>query len=172
MHGGGEVGREGGIDKFAAMLRDAKILAEKRLGGGGAEADNHFGMNSSDLGIKPRAARGDFGGIGFFVDAAFSPGLPFEMFHGIGDVNFFAVDSGFDERVVEKLAGGADERFAGQVFLIAGLLADEHQLAMGGAFAENGLRAELPEIAIFASFCGFAQLWESGFGGNQIQLLG
>ena len=35
---------------------------------------------------------------------------------------------------------GADERAAGEVLLVAGLLADEHQLGLGSS-AEDGLRA-------------------------------
>ena len=91
-----DVRRECRFHKFAAMLCDAKILAEQGLGGGGAEADDHFGVDRSDFGVEPRPASGDFGGAGFFVDAAFAARLPFEMFHGVGDVNFFAIDAGFD----------------------------------------------------------------------------
>ena len=39
------------------MLRDAEILAEQRLSGGGAEADNYFGLDRGDFGIEPRACR-------------------------------------------------------------------------------------------------------------------
>lgn len=84
---------------------------------------------------------GDFCGVGFFMDAAFPAGFPLEMLDGVGDVNFFAVDAGFYQRVVEQLACGTDERFSGLVFLVAGLLADENKLAVLRAFAENGLRA-------------------------------
>jgi hypothetical protein len=106
------------------------------------------------------------------MDAAFAAGLPLEMLDGVGYVNFFAVDAGFYERAIEQFACGADERFTGEIFLVAGLLADEHELTVRGTFAENGLRAELPEIAVFAGFGGFAQFVEGGFGGDEVQLLG
>jgi hypothetical protein len=94
------------------------------------------------------------------------------MLDGVGYVNFFAVDSGFHKRGIEQLACGTDERFSSLIFLVAGLLADEHELAVRGTFAENGLPAELPEIAVFAGFCGFAQFFERGFRGDQVQLFG
>ena len=100
------------------------------------------------------------------MDAAFAAGLPLEMFHGVGDVNFLAVDAGFHKRVIEQLACGADERFSGKIFLVAWLFAHEHELAVRCAFPENGLGAELPEIAVFAGFGGFAQFVERGFGGD------
>src|ERR671922_12931 len=55
------------------------------------------------------------------------------------------------ERPVEQLPGRADERFAGLVLLIAGLLADEHRLRFRQSFAEDGLRPGLPEGARLAS---------------------
>jgi hypothetical protein len=113
-------------------------------------------MDGGNFGVEPGAARGNFGGIWFFVDATFAARLPLEMFDGVGYVNFFAIDAGFDERVIEQLPCGTDEGFAGEVFLIARLLANEHEFAVRGTFAENRLRAELPEVAVFAGFSGFA----------------
>src|ERR1700686_5047179 len=101
MDGGGNVGREGGLDKFAAMLGDAEIFAEQGLGCCGAQTNNYFGTDGGDFCIEPGTASGDFGGVGFFVDAPFAAGLPLEMFHCVGYVDFFTVDSGFDESVIE-----------------------------------------------------------------------
>ena len=41
------------------------------------------------------------------------------------------------KHIVEQLTGGADERLALQILLLARTLADEHQLALGIADAEN-----------------------------------
>src|SRR5262249_6837962 len=67
-----------------------------------------------------------------------------EVFHGVGDVERLAVDTGVAQRAVEHLAGGADERRVAEVLLITGLLADEHDARVRGATAEDGLR-RVPE---------------------------
>ena len=96
------------------------------------------------------------------MQADFSAGYEFEMFHGVGDVDLLAVDAGFLQCPVEHQPGGSDERFAGKVFLVAGLLADQHDLGMLRAFAEHGLRRILPEMT-GAAVAGFlAQDFEAG----------
>ena len=166
MHCGHDVGRERAIEKFASMLREAKSAAEERLSRGGAETHDHFGLESGNFGFEPRTAGSDFGGVGLFVDAALAAGLPLEMFYGVGDVDFLAVDAGFDEGGVEELSRGSDEGTALEVFLISRLFADEHDFRVVLAFAEDGLRAALPEVAILAMFGGFGQLREAGVQGN------
>ena len=136
--------RERRFEKFAAMLGDSEIAAEQGLGGGGTEADDYLGFEGCNFGLEPGAAGFNFRGAGLFVDAAFSSWFPFEMLYGIRDVNFLAIDSRCDERFVEKFAGGADERFAFEIFLIAGLLADHHHFCERRAFTENCLRGIPP----------------------------
>ena len=69
------------------------------------------------------------------------------MLYRVGDIDLFAVDAGFRKRAVEHVAGRAHERFAREVFLVAGLLADQHQPGLGGAFAKHGLCGVLPQRA-------------------------
>ena len=52
---------------------------------------------------------------------------------------------------VEHLAGRADERAAGEILLVARLLADEHDRGVERAFAEHGLRRALVEGAAACS---------------------
>ncbi len=82
------------------------------------------------------------------------------MLDDVGDIGELAVDPGFLERPVEQLSGGPDERPAGEVLLVAGLLADEHQPGLWPSFAEDGLRARLPEVTAFAPLGGVANLLE------------
>ncbi len=88
-------------------------------------------------------------------------GIEFEMLHRVGDVDGAAIDTGFLHCAVHHLSRGADERPADGVFLVAGLLADEHHLRVGRAFAEHRLRGRFkqmttPAIAGFAR--GFQEL--------------
>ena len=86
------------------------------------------------------------------------------MFHRIGDVDFLAIDAGFFKRAIEYLAGGSDERFAGDIFFVAGLLADQHDLGMLRAFAEHGLRRIFPKMTGAAAAGFFAQDFEAAAG--------
>src|SRR4029077_15351503 len=73
--------------------------------------------------------------------------------YGVGDINFFAIDAGFEKSFVKKLPCRADERFAFEIFLITGLLADEDyfRFCAGSLLcAEAGLRGVFPEVACFA----------------------
>ena len=80
------------------------------------------------------------------MDATFAAWLPFEMFHRIRDVNFFAIDPGFFKSAIHDFSGWSDERFAGHIFVIAGLLTDQHHRRFFGAFAENGLRCAFVQV--------------------------
>jgi hypothetical protein len=142
------------------MLRDAEIASEQSLRSGGAEANDCFGFDGGDLSVKPGAACGNLGRTWFFVDTTLAARLPLEMFYGVGDVDLRAVDAGFDEGRIEQFACGANEWLAFEVFLIAGLLADQQDFGIGRAFAEDGLRAAFPEVAGFARFGGLAEVVE------------
>src|SRR5207249_9791108 len=81
------------------------------------------------------------------VDATLATRLPLEVLDGIGDPDLVTVDAGLFEGLVEHAAGGSDEGFTGAVLVVAGLLADEHDLRVSRPLAKDGLRSELPEIA-------------------------
>src|SRR5690606_11314803 len=104
----------------AAVAGDAHLRAEQGLCGGGAEADEHRGLDEGELGEQPRPAGADLVRLGFHVDAPLAAGLPAEVLDRIADVYIVARDAGGRERAVEHAAGGTDERRALTVFLIAG----------------------------------------------------
>ena len=82
-----------------------------------------------------------------------------EVLDRVGDVDARAVDPGLLQRRVEQLAGRADERPSGEVFLVARLLADEHDRRVERPFAEHGLGRMLVEVAAGA----FARVLEQRF---------
>ena len=125
----------------------AKVATEQRLCRGGAEANNYFRVECGDFGVEPRPAGRYFCCIWFFVNAAFSSRFPLEVFCRVGDVNLFAVDACFRKRFIQEVAGGADKRFAFQIFLIAWLFADKNNSRSREALAEHGLRGMFSEIA-------------------------
>src|SRR5205085_5780207 len=96
---------------------------------------------------EPRAAGGDLARAGLGVDAALAARLPLEVLHDVRDIDPPAIDPRIRERAIEKLACGADERATREVFLVARLLADEHQGGVAIALAEHRLGAPLPQRA-------------------------
>jgi hypothetical protein len=53
------------------------------------------------------------------------------------------------------------------IFFVARLFPDQHNAGIAAAFAKDGLRAQLPEIACFAPGGGHAQGRQRGFSWNQ-----
>jgi hypothetical protein len=65
--------------------------------------------------------------------------LEFEMLHGVGDEDLAAVEPRLLDGTVEHAPGRADKRLAFEVFLVARLLADQHQPGARGALAGHHL---------------------------------
>ena len=93
---------------------------------------NHPRPGQRDLGLEPRPAGGNLRAVRLGVDAPFAARLPLEVFHNIGEIHTGAVDPGLVERAIEQLPGRTDERVAGDVFGVAGLLTNHHHRRSGG----------------------------------------
>src|SRR5688572_32919314 len=150
--------------RLAALLGDLELVAEHRLGRRRAQGDDHVRANDFDLGLEPRFTCRDLPRARLGVNAPLAALFELEVFDGVGDVDFAAVDADFFQDLVEHRAAGADERLARAIFLIARLLADEHDARVGGTFAEDGLRGELVQVAALAALRRFAQGGKREFG--------
>jgi len=73
------------------------------------------------------------------VQPPLAPHLVFKMFDGIGDVGVVAEDTGFLQRGIENATCRTDKRFAGEIFLIARLLADQHEVGLARSLARHRL---------------------------------
>lgn len=155
------------VEDAAAVLGDAERFAEEGLGGGSAEADDHFRLNFFQFGVEPGAAGGDFAGAGLFMEAAFAARFPFEVLDGIRDVDFVAVDAGFDEAVVEQQAGGTDKGLAFAVFAVAGLFADEDEAGRCIAGSKDGLRGIFKERTTLAGAGGLTEAFQIAAAGQE-----
>ena len=114
-------------------------LAEDGLGRRDAEANDHARLHELCFRLQPGPAGRNFRGGRLFVFPTLSLGLPFEVFHGIGDIDLTPRNADFSQRLVQDLPCGTDKRFPGQVFLIARLFADEQERRMEASFAEDRL---------------------------------
>jgi hypothetical protein len=128
VHRRGDQRREIGLDRPAALAREAEAGAEQRLRGGGAEEDQRLRLDDPQLCEQPRQARVDLRLLRRLVDAALAALLELEVLDHVGDVDVGASDADPLERLVELAARGADEHSAGAILAIAGHLAHHHQL--------------------------------------------
>lgn len=65
--------------------------------------------------------------------------LEFKVLHGIGHVNISAIDSGIRQSPVQQFSRGSDERMTLNIFLVAGLLADQYDSRRPGTLPETRL---------------------------------
>lgn len=62
------------------------------------------------------------------MEAALAVRFPLEMLHGVGDVNFIALDPRILERAIKDFASRPDKRLSSEVLLVARLLTQEQLL--------------------------------------------
>src|SRR5204862_593699 len=101
-------------------------------------------MNDRELGSEPVVAGHHLGAVRSLVDATLAARLPLEVLHRIGQIDVLARDSRLCQRPVEFVTGGAHERLALPIFLVSGLLADEHDARGRWTGTEHDLRRVTP----------------------------
>ncbi|VXC70677.1 hypothetical protein SPHINGO8AM_190046 [Sphingomonas sp. 8AM] len=131
----------------ATFAADRHDLAEQAARRGRAQRYRHLRTQQQLLLLDPPATRLDLARVRLGVDAALAARLKLEVLDRVGDIGLLAGNPGRGEGAVEHLTGRSDERMAGEILLIAGLLTDEHHRRRHRAFAEHGLRRVLVEVA-------------------------
>lgn len=95
--------------------------------------------------------------FGFWWMRFLPRGSHLKCFHRVGHVRAPPIDPGRLQRGVQQPPGRADERRAGNILLVAGLLADHHERGARLAGAEHRLRPSLPQRAPAAAARRLAQ---------------
>jgi hypothetical protein len=104
-------------------------------------------MHDRDFSVKPRTARADFAGFRLCVNPPLPSRLPLEMFYDIGHVRTVAFDARLRECLVQNPACGPDKGVSREIFIVAGLLAHEHDIGLGFPFSKHRLRRIPPQMA-------------------------
>src|ERR1051325_2176832 len=164
MHSGKHNRSERRRHALSALGRDLELTAEQRLRRGRPHAHERLRLHDRELVVYARAVRVDLALVRTLVDPPLAARLPFEVLDDVGDVDGFAIDARFFERAIEQFAGRTDERMALQVFVVARLLADEHQFRALRSFSKYGLPRVLPQIAVAARLCRATHLRERAGG--------
>ncbi len=90
------------------------------------------------------ACSGNLSGIRLFVNAAFAARLPFKVFDGIRNVNFFSINPRFHQSFIQHSSGRTNKRLPFQILSIARLFPYENNFGFRSALAKYGLRCALP----------------------------
>jgi len=83
-----------------AVLRNAEFAPQQRFGPRSPSTTMTSGCKDR-ISVSSRAAGSDFSAVRLFVDAPLAARFPFECLYSIGDVGFFASDSGFLQGAVQ-----------------------------------------------------------------------
>src|SRR5262249_16649340 len=142
--------------------------AKQCLSGSRSEANYYSRFYRSDFSFEPGTAGGDVHRSRPLVNASLASRFPVEVFDYVCDVDLCAVDAAVDHLFFKELAGGADKRPAGEVFIVARLLADKDRPRVGLSFPKNGLSPELPKLAGLALRSSIAQRVEIPFAVDQL----
>lgn len=131
-------------DPATALAGQAESAAEHDLRGDRAQAHDVARAHALQLALQPLQAGRHFRRVCALVQAALAAQLELEVLDHVGHVHRAPIDADLGQHLVEQMAGRADERAPLTILAIAGLLADEEQFRVGGAFAEHGLRRLAP----------------------------
>ena len=96
-------------------------------------------MNNFEFFLEPRLAGYKLPYSRLLVHAPLATLDPFEMLHGVGDVNLSARNTRFSEGFVQDTTCRSDERPALAIFHVAWLFTDKHDARVFRPFAENRL---------------------------------
>ena len=118
----------------AAQPRDGRVRAQQALRGELAERDDHARADGGELLLEERLALGDLVGLGVAVARR-------AALQDVADVDVVAAEAHRLDHLGQQLAGGADERLAGAIFVGARRLADEDQRRVGVADAVDDVGA-------------------------------
>src|SRR5437764_1957972 len=124
----------------AACLRDGHGASEQASRRRASERHNRLRLDDGALGIEPDFATLNLIVVWAFVQAALAAHLVLEVLYRIRLEHFVARNTRFRERLVEHAPRGSDERLADKIFLVAGLLANQHEMRMALALPCHSLR--------------------------------
>jgi hypothetical protein len=117
-----------------------------RLRAAVAPSDDCRGFHDRPLLVEPPFAALDLVGVGPLVQAALAAHLVLEVLDGVGHEGVVACDACFRQGPVENLSGGPHEGPSGEILLVAGLLAHQHQPRVSRTLAGHDLGCRLSII--------------------------
>ena len=137
----------GGFEDTTAFLRQTYSSPHQRIESRRSKRDDQIGPQVFDLGAEPPGALLHFAGGGFRMDPPLSTRRKLEVLHRVRDVADCTVDPSFFQAIIKHFASRAYKRLSSHVLSITWLFSHEHDLGLGAAFAEHGLRGVFVKVA-------------------------
>ena len=134
----------------AARFRDGDGTAENASRGRAPHRQYDGGPDQRALVIQPPSAGLDLACVWPRVKSPLTAPFKLEMLDRIGHENRVSLDPDLLQRPIEHFAGRTDKRFSGAVFVVARLLAHQHQTGMTRALARYDRRGILVKAATAA----------------------
>jgi len=141
---------------LAMLPSDAESGSEDGLRRCCTHCHDQIRPNDPQFRFQPGTTGCDFTRIRLLMNPAFAARLPLKMFYRIRDIDLRPIDSGFLEGAVHDFARWPNEWFAGHIFVIARLLANQHHRCALGTFAKDSLRPSFIQMTCGAMSCCFA----------------
>ena len=126
MDGNKGLDAEVGVEELSTFSGNADYSAQDRLRGSGTHTHDHLWMNDRKFCLQPRLARYNLPYQRFLMHAPLAALNPFEMLHGVGEINLPTGNARFDESLVQHTTCRSDERTTLTIFHVAGLFTDKH----------------------------------------------
>jgi hypothetical protein len=155
MVGGHDACAAGVGQRFAADLRDRRRGATHSAQGRSAERDDDPGRERPDFGSEPDTAGLDMAELRSLMQPPFTPRLPTEMLHRIGDEYLRPRDLRLSEQLIQQSTRRPNERVSLVVLSIAGLLAHQHNMGFARALTQHRLSGALPQLTAPAGLRSF-----------------
>jgi hypothetical protein len=132
---------------FTANLGKGDGSAQHATRRGDAKGYDEIGPYEGSLLIEPPPATINLVGVRALVQPAFATHLEFEVLDRVGDEDPDLVKAGLSDRAVEDAASRSNKGATAQIFVIAGLLPDEHDASIERSLSGNDLSGMLIERA-------------------------
>ena len=147
MHGRDGVRRKLRWQVLPPVHGNADLAAQQGLRCRGSKTHKDHRLHRAQLRFNPRPAGQHFTIVRLLVPPPPSPGQELEVLHGVRDVRIGARNAGALECGTQHSSRRANERLPSQVFLVPGLLANQHDRGTTFSRAEYGLRGVAIERA-------------------------
>src|SRR6266436_205136 len=135
---------------LAPLTCDSESRAEDGLRRCRTHCHDEVGLNDPQFRFQPRTAGCDLARVRLLMNSAFAAGLPFEVFYRVRDVNLRPIDSSVFKRAIHDLTCRTNEWFAGHIFAIARLFANQHHRCALRPFAKDSLGSALVQMTCSA----------------------
>ncbi|MNE79521.1 hypothetical protein D3C80_1760140 [compost metagenome] len=134
-----DTGSVGRINHPSPFRQDRRLSPQQGQPRRRPQSQDQAWFDQPPLLVQPPATRLNLAGVRRSVQPTLAARFVFEMFHGIGQVDFGVINARLCQGGVKHLSRWPDEGLSRQVFMITRLLAYNHQTRLARSLSANAL---------------------------------